>query len=263
MSRRVHLRRGVVPFQRVRICAAMRQEGRRGDRRRIASERMSDRLAKVLAEGVRDRGADVVFGFPGGGPNLEVVGAVQRRRSSVRARPRRDARVHHGRHLRRARRASRHSRSRPAVPARRARSTARRRRHSTDFHCSSSPTACQRPIVIVSPINGSTSSSCSLPSPSGVGAWPATPRAAEAVRAALDVAGTRPAGAVHLDYDPTGNEMIAPAPSATAAIERRGRRPGRGRAPGCGEAGGHRRPRRAGRPCVRCSPRSSGWAARC
>ena len=37
---------------------------------------MSDRLAKVLAEGVRDRGADVVFGFPGGGPNLEVVGAV-------------------------------------------------------------------------------------------------------------------------------------------------------------------------------------------
>ncbi|MEY2583613.1 MAG: acetolactate synthase large subunit, partial [Ilumatobacteraceae bacterium] len=37
---------------------------------------MSDGLAKVLAEGVRERGADVVFGFPGGGPNLEVVGAV-------------------------------------------------------------------------------------------------------------------------------------------------------------------------------------------
>ena len=37
---------------------------------------MSDGLATILAEGVRDRGADVVFGFPGGGPNLEVVGAV-------------------------------------------------------------------------------------------------------------------------------------------------------------------------------------------
>ena len=37
---------------------------------------MSDGLARVLAEGVRERGADVVFGFPGGGPNLEVVGAV-------------------------------------------------------------------------------------------------------------------------------------------------------------------------------------------
>ena len=37
---------------------------------------MNDGLAKVLAEGVRDHGADVVFGFPGGGPNLEVVGAV-------------------------------------------------------------------------------------------------------------------------------------------------------------------------------------------
>ena len=37
---------------------------------------MSDGLAKVLAEGVRERGADVVFGFPGGGPNLEMVGAA-------------------------------------------------------------------------------------------------------------------------------------------------------------------------------------------
>ena len=37
---------------------------------------MNNGLAKALAEGVRDHGADVVFGFPGGGPNLEVVGAV-------------------------------------------------------------------------------------------------------------------------------------------------------------------------------------------
>ena len=37
---------------------------------------MSVGLAKVLAAGVRERGADVVFGFPGGGPNLEVVGAA-------------------------------------------------------------------------------------------------------------------------------------------------------------------------------------------
>jgi len=37
---------------------------------------MSDGLAQILAEGVRARGADIVFGFPGGGPNLEVVGAA-------------------------------------------------------------------------------------------------------------------------------------------------------------------------------------------
>ena len=37
---------------------------------------MSDGLAQILAEGVRVRGADIVFGFPGGGPNLEVVGAA-------------------------------------------------------------------------------------------------------------------------------------------------------------------------------------------
>src|SRR6201989_979947 len=37
---------------------------------------MSDGLAQILAEGVRTGGADIVFGFPGGGPHLEVVGAA-------------------------------------------------------------------------------------------------------------------------------------------------------------------------------------------
>ena len=37
---------------------------------------MTEGLAQILANGVRDRGADIVFGFPGGGPNLEVVGAA-------------------------------------------------------------------------------------------------------------------------------------------------------------------------------------------
>ena len=37
---------------------------------------MSNGLAKALAAGVRDRGAEIVFGLPGGGPNLDVVGAV-------------------------------------------------------------------------------------------------------------------------------------------------------------------------------------------
>ena len=36
------------------------------------------------------------------------------------------------------------------------------------------------------------------------------------LRAALELAGTRPAGAVHLDYDPRGSEMVAPPPSTTA-----------------------------------------------
>ncbi|MEY2445018.1 MAG: acetolactate synthase large subunit [Ilumatobacteraceae bacterium] len=33
-------------------------------------------MAKVLAEGVREGGAGIVFGMPGGGPNLDVVGAA-------------------------------------------------------------------------------------------------------------------------------------------------------------------------------------------
>ena len=37
---------------------------------------MSNGLAKALAAGVRDRGAEIVFGLPGGGPNLDVVGAI-------------------------------------------------------------------------------------------------------------------------------------------------------------------------------------------
>ena len=37
-----------------------------------------------------------------------------------------------------------------------------------------------------------------------------SPRAGEAVRSALELAGSRPAGAVHLDYDPSGDEMCAP-----------------------------------------------------
>ena len=37
---------------------------------------MSKALAKVLAEGVRDRGAEIVFGMPGGGPNLDMIGAA-------------------------------------------------------------------------------------------------------------------------------------------------------------------------------------------
>src|SRR3954453_19214245 len=37
---------------------------------------MSEGLAQTLANGVKARGADIVFGFPGGGPNLEVVGAA-------------------------------------------------------------------------------------------------------------------------------------------------------------------------------------------
>ena len=32
-------------------------------------------LAEALSDAVRRRGADTVFGLPGGGPNLEVVGA--------------------------------------------------------------------------------------------------------------------------------------------------------------------------------------------
>jgi acetolactate synthase-1/2/3 large subunit len=43
-----------------------------------------------------------------------------------------------------------------------------------------------------------------------------SPGAAEVVRASLDLAGARPAGAVHLDYDLRGEEMAAPAPTVPA-----------------------------------------------
>lgn len=39
---------------------------------------MSAPLADALADGVRRFGADTAFGLPGGGPNLEVVGALER-----------------------------------------------------------------------------------------------------------------------------------------------------------------------------------------
>jgi acetolactate synthase-1/2/3 large subunit len=45
------------------------------------------------------------------------------------------------------------------------------------------------------------------------GTLAASAEASQAVRAALHLAGSRPAGAVHLDYDPTGTEMVAPAPT--------------------------------------------------
>ena len=44
------------------------------------------------------------------------------------------------------------------------------------------------------------------------------PLTTDVVLAALDLAGPRPAGAVHLDYDPNGLEVPAPAPTAPSPV---------------------------------------------
>ncbi len=173
---------------------------------------MSDGLANVLAEGVRDRGADVVFGFPGGGPNLEVVGAA----------------VACG-----LRFVLSHGETAACIMA------------ATYGVLTGRPglAIATRGPGVASAANGAAQATLDrfpllvvtdcVPSAQrerfahqrfdqqqlmgAVTKWSGrlaeSPRAAEAVRAALDLAGSRPAGAVHLDYDPTGCEMVAPAAS--------------------------------------------------
>jgi acetolactate synthase I/II/III large subunit len=175
---------------------------------------MSDGLAKTLAEGVRDRGADVVFGFPGGGPNLEVVGAVG------------DAGLRfvlaHGETT-----ACMMAATYGLLVGRPALAIATRGPGAAcAVNGAAQATLDRFPLLIVT--------DC-VPSEqhhhfahqrfdqqqlfAAVTKWSgrlATPHAVETVSAALDVAGARPAGAVHLDYDPTGQAMVVPAPSVPA-----------------------------------------------
>ena len=172
---------------------------------------MSDGLAKVLAEGVRERGADVVFGFPGGGPNLEVVGAVV------------DAGLRfvltHGETT-----ACMMAATYGVLTGRPGMAIATRGPGAAcAVNGAAQATLDRFPLLVVTDCVPSARRSefahqrfdqqqMFAPVTKWSGRLASTGNAPDAVRAALDLAGSRPAGAVHLDYDPTGHEMLAPSP---------------------------------------------------
>lgn len=170
---------------------------------------MSDGLAKVLAQGVRDHGADVVFGFPGGGPNLEVVGAVI------------DAGLRfvltHGETtacMMAATYGLLHGRPALAIATRGPGA-------ACAVNGAAQATLDRFPLLVVTDCVPSAQrerfahqrfdqQQLFAPVTKWSGSLAMSPRAGEAVRSALELAGSRPAGAVHLDYDPSGDEMCAP-----------------------------------------------------
>lgn len=173
---------------------------------------MNDGLAKVLAEGVRERGADTVFGFPGGGPNLEVVGAVEEAGLRfVLAHGETTACIMAGTY--------------GLLSGRPALAIATRGPGATSAVNGAAQATLDRfPLLVVTDCVPSADRDRFAHQRldqqqlfAAVTKWSgrlaASPRSAEAVRAALELAGALPAGAVHLDYDPTGREMVAPAPS--------------------------------------------------
>ena len=174
---------------------------------------MSNGLAKALAEGVRDEGADVVFGFPGGGPNLEVVGAVG------------DAGLRfvltHGETT-----ACMMAATYGLLTGRPGMAIATRGPGAAcAVNGAAQATLDRFPLLVVTDCVPEAQrdrfahqrfdqQQLFAPVTKWSGSLAASPRSAEAVRAALHLAASRPAGAVHLDYDPAGSEMVAPAPTA-------------------------------------------------
>ena len=172
---------------------------------------MSDGLAKVLAQGVRERGADVVFGFPGGGPNLEVVGAVL------------DAGLRfvltHGETT-----ACMMAATYGVLTGKPGMAIATRGPGAAcAVNGAAQATLDRFPLLVVTDCvpmarrdefahQRFDQQQMFSPVTKWSGRLASTANAPDAVRAALDLAGSRPAGAVHLDYDPTGHEMLAPAP---------------------------------------------------
>ncbi len=174
---------------------------------------MNDGLAKALAEGVRDHGADVVFGFPGGGPNLEVVGAVG------------DAGLRfvltHGETT-----ACMMAATYGLLTGRPGMAIATRGPGAAcAVNGAAQATLDRFPLLVVTDCVPEAQrdrfahqrfdqQQMFAPVTKWSGSLATSARSSEAVRAALQLAGSRPAGAVHLDYDPTGSEMVAPLPAA-------------------------------------------------
>src|SRR6185295_15997255 len=172
---------------------------------------MADGLAQILADGVRARGADIVFGFPGGGPNLEVVGAAI------------DAGLRfvltHGEST-----ACMMAATYGLMTGRPGLAIATRGPGAAcSVNGAAQATLDRFPLLVVTDCVPSAhrdrfahqrfdQQQMFSPVTKWSGRLASTANAPDAVRAALDLAGSRPAGAVHLDYDPTGHEMLAPPP---------------------------------------------------
>ena len=177
---------------------------------------MSDGLAKVLAEGVRERGADVVFGFPGGGPNLEVVGAaVEAGLRFV---------LTHGETT-----ACMMAATYGLLTGRPGMAIATRGPGAAcAVNGAAQATLDRFPLLVVTDCVPSDDrdlfghqrfdqQQMFSPVTKFSGRLSNGASSAGAVRRALDLAAARPAGAVHMDYDPSGQEIAAPA--ATTRIE--------------------------------------------
>lgn len=166
-------------------------------------------LAKVLAEGVRDRGADVVFGMPGGGPNLDVVGAVgEAGLRFVLAHGETAACIMAGTY--------------GVLTGRPALAIATRGPGAASAANGAAQATLDRfPLLLVTDCVPSRDRARfahqRLDQQQMLGAvtkWSgaltATPSAGGVVRAALELAASAPAGAVHLDYDPAGEGAVPP-----------------------------------------------------
>ena len=172
---------------------------------------MGVELARVLGEVVAERGADTVFGFPGGGPNLEVVGAAEAAGLRfVLAHGETAACIMAGTYGLLT--------GRPGMSV-----VTRGPGAASAVNGAAQATLDRFPLLVVTDCVPSADrervghqridqQQMMAPVSKWSGRLAMSPRSAEAVRAALDLAGSRPAGAVHLDYDPDGAEMIAPGP---------------------------------------------------
>jgi acetolactate synthase I/II/III large subunit len=170
---------------------------------------MTTPLARTLAEGVRLRGADIVFGLPGGGPNLEVVGAA----------------VDQGLRFVLA-----HDETAVCIMAatygllvgRPAMAIATRGPGAANgVNGVAQATLDRFPLLFVTDCVASADAqrvahqridqqAMLSPVTKWSGRLTDTAEAAHLVRTALDLAASRPAGAVHLDYDPSGQPVAEP-----------------------------------------------------
>jgi acetolactate synthase I/II/III large subunit len=170
---------------------------------------MSNGLAKVLAEGVRRHGADVVFGMPGGGPNLEVVGAaVDEGLRFVLA---------HGETA-----ASMMAATYGLLTGRPGLAIATRGPGAAcAMNGAAQATLDRFPLLLVTDCVPSADRDLFghqrfdqqrmfTPVTKFSGRLSSSSEAEETVRGALELAAARPAGAVHMDYDPSGTEVVPP-----------------------------------------------------
>src|SRR4029079_17615517 len=185
---------------------------------------MTEGLAQTLASGVRARGADIVFGFPGGGTNLEVVGAAL------------DAGMRfvltHGETT-----ACMMAATYGLLTGRPGMAIATRGPGAAcAVNGAAQATLDRFPLLVVTDCVPSAhrdqfghqrfdQNQLFTPVTKWSGRLTRSPHAADLVRDALDLAAARPGGAVHMDYDPSGDAVESPtwtlpSPSSDDVIER-------------------------------------------